>query len=90
MVEPEVEPEVVPEVEPLVEPLVEPAFSDAEQALNRTSDEHNTVPVSPESSFRFIGKGKVERIILWPLATSVIRELQAKFIRIFAQQIPNF
>jgi hypothetical protein len=62
---------VLPEVEPLVEPLVEPAFSEAEQALKRTSDEHKTAPVSPESNLRFIGKGKVERIMLRPKTYSV-------------------
>ena len=58
-VPPFIVPEVVePEVLPEVEPLVEPAFSDVVQALNRTSDEHRSVPVSTESRLRFIGKGK--------------------------------
>jgi hypothetical protein len=57
---PEVDPSVVPEVLPDVEPLVlvELAFSEAEQALKRTSDEHRKAPVSPESSLRFIRQGK--------------------------------
>jgi hypothetical protein len=46
---------VLPDV-PEVLPLVELAFSEVEQALKRTSDEHSTAPVSPEISLRFIEK----------------------------------
>ena len=71
LVLPEVVPDVVlPEVEPDVLPLVVPAFSEAVQALKRTSDEHSSAPVSPVSHLRFIfiRKGKRVKEVLQPVA----------------------
>ena len=47
-----IEPEVEPEPEVLSE--VDPAFSEAEQAENKVSDEQSSAPVSKESKLRFI------------------------------------